>query len=238
MKTILITGASKGLGFALVKEYLSKGWKVAGLDLNLSEELIEIKKNSNGKLEIFKGNVTDTIAIATIMEQLKDIFGHLDGIINNAGIVTVQSYNWTIERIEENLVRRDFEINTLGPMRILKYAFPLFLKSKAKQPFICNISSEAGSIGENNDRTGMYDYCISKVGVNMVTKLLSNDLKKRFPQARIMSIHPGWMQTDMGGPDAIDKPLDVARRIADGFANNTFPQDELFCDTFGKKLEW
>ena len=202
---ILITGANRGLGFAIADYALNKGDTVIATTRQLSPELREKQIEHPNSLHILQFDVTDEEAIIDAKEKLAQKIDAIDVIINNAAILNGRDQS--IEDLNFDDCLLAFDINTLGPARIIKYFLPILRKGKQKS--IINLSSEAGSL--TNAYPGDYPYGLSKVSLNMLTEKLVRELKD--DQINVMSVHPGWMHTDMGGKQAPTDPSDTAKAI-------------------------
>lgn len=206
MMKILITGANRGLGLEMTKVGLEKGYDVfAGVrDMSTSkmQELTELKEQYNNQLEIIHLDVTSEKSVRTATSKLN---GSLDVIINNAAILNEREKN--IEDLDLDACQLAFDINTLGPIRVIKHFLPLLKNGKNQS--IINISSESGSL--TNAYSGDYPYGLSKVALNMLSEKLHVTLKDE--DIQVLSIHPGWMHTDMGGEHAPTNPADTATSI-------------------------
>lgn len=207
MKNVVITGISGGLGRCLAKEYLSQGDYVFGFDIeergilsyleeekeNLSFELLDVGKDES----VEKG-------ISSIAQKIS----RLDILVNCAGVLTENSGK-VLEEFDINGSCDVFNINALGPLRMVKAVLPLLRKSE--EAVILNISSEAGSLQTHAGYTYRYDYCMSKAALNMQSIILQRYLEK--DNIRVLTVHPGWMRTSMGGEEAPLLPDEVAVNI-------------------------
>jgi len=208
---VFVTGADHGLGYALAEKYLMLGFTVAaGKYLEGSSNLDGLKKEYPDRLEIIDLDVSNTESVKSAYSHFKSKFGHLDILINNAGILG--DINKTIyDEIDYDDIINTFQVNTLGPLRMINNFLPLILNGKRK--LIVNISSEAGSIG-NCFRKNWFGYTMSKCALNMESALLHNELHEK--GVRILLFHPGWMRTMMRGKIDTDAPVlpeDAADRI-------------------------
>jgi len=203
---ILITGANRGLGLQLAKVGLEKGYDVFASVRDMSaskiQELTELKEQYNNQLEIVHLDVTSEKSVRAATSKLN---GSLDVIINNAAILNEREKN--IEDLDLDACQLAFDINTLGPIRVIKHFLPLLKNGKNQS--IINISSESGSL--TNAYSGDYPYGLSKAALNMLSEKLHVTLKDE--DIQVLSIHPGWMHTDMGGEHAPTDPADTATSI-------------------------
>ena len=190
----LVSGADRGLGLALVKALLDKGYHVfAGQYGETAEALEALEELSGGRLRRVRLDIGDSESVQEAAREVAKATDRLELLINNAAILgditaTIQD-DLDFEGMEEV-----FRINTLGSLRLSNTFIEPILRSEAK--LIVNISSEAGSIGECK-RTSWYGYCMSKAALNMQSQLIDNQIR---PQGgRVLVLHPGHVQTYMQG---------------------------------------
>lgn len=182
MRTIVITGANRGIGLELTKRYLESGDQVLALCRKSSPELRETQA------KVIEGaDVTDFKAMKNAAQEAGNI--QVDLLICNAGLLQQESITSFDEAAIESC-RAQFEVNTLGPMRTVSAFLPL-LKENSR---IAMITSRMGSI-EDNTSGGSYGYRMSKCALNMATRSLVHDL--RASAISIGLFHPGWVQTEM-----------------------------------------
>ncbi|MGZ4983547.1 MAG: SDR family NAD(P)-dependent oxidoreductase [Chthoniobacterales bacterium] len=190
MKTALITGANKGIGFEVARQLAAKGFHVFVGARNAKAGQKAAEEISAKFLEIDVSKNDSVIAAARELAKQVD---HLDVLVNNAGIIVDGD-----ERIlddSDEIVRETFETNTLGPLRVTRAFAALLAKSKA--PRVINVSSSGGQLADGADGWAPA-YCISKTALNGVTVQLAAAL----PKAAVNSVCPGWVRTDMGGANA------------------------------------
>lgn len=132
-----------------------------------------------------------------------------------------------------SLLEQTMTVNAFGPLRVTQKLLPLLRRGTLKR--IVNISSEAGSIGDC-DRTSWFPYCMSKSALNMQVKILHNYLAS--DGFKVLAIHPGWMRTDMGGPEAPLQPDDAADAIFRLTQGEPRLGEPIFLDYQGKTMSW
>mgnify|MGYP000874517308 CR=1 FL=1 len=234
VQSVLITGASRGLGYCFARKYLEDGALVfAGVrDMN-SESLNLLKQQYPDKLIPVKLDVTATSIINEAVKMVEKYTDHIDILINNAAIHSETSFE-VLENADIDQCLEVYDINAVGPIRVVKAFLQLLKNSQAAQ--IINISSESGSISTCK-REKEFDYCMSKAALNMGTKLLSNYLKK--DNIKVLAVHPGWMRTDMGGSNAALDPYETACQLVNLFNQSNNQGDEpIFIDNTGNEFPW
>ena len=233
-ETIFITGADKGLGFALTTRFLSAGFHVFAGTYLPDSNLPDLRAQFPQALTIIPLDVRHMVSIRSAVKRVARHISGLDVLINNAG-VHLEQQNTTLEQLDfaDRHLEKTLAVNTFGPLRMTQQFTPLLAQGGRK--LIVNISSEAGSIADCW-RVGEFAYCMSKSALNMQAKLLQNALG---PQGfKVLAVHPGWMRTDMGGAQA-----DIsADQSADGIfllATRVWsPNDPIYLDYEGKALRW
>jgi NAD(P)-dependent dehydrogenase (short-subunit alcohol dehydrogenase family) len=205
---ILITGANRGLGLALSQVGAERGHQIlAGVrDPQQSKESLtpsDIYKS----ISFLPLDVTGEESVSSAARFVKENYGTIDAIINNAGVLLERDKR--LEDLDLDQVKKTFDVNLFGPIRVVKHFLPLLMLGD--QSSIINISSEAGSI--TNAYGGDYAYASSKTALNMFSQQLNQYLQSN--NVRVYSIHPGWIKTDMGGESAPGNPIDTAKGIFD-----------------------
>lgn len=228
---ILITGASRGLGYYLTKKYLEDGNIVyAGVrEISGIGILIEEYPNSLIPVEL---DVTDTTSINNAANIVRKHTDNIDILINNAAIHSDTSFE-SLEHADIDDCLNVYDVNAVGPIRVVKAFIDMIRKSP--NGIIINISSESGSISTCN-REKEFDYCMSKAALNMGTKLLSNYLKK--DKVTVLSVHPGWMRTDMGGQNAHLDPYETACKLVELLKDRNDIEQPIFIDNNGDIYPW
>jgi NAD(P)-dependent dehydrogenase (short-subunit alcohol dehydrogenase family) len=194
--TVLITGANRGIGLELARQYSAGGWRVIGTarQPDSAGELGELAAR------VVQLDVTDPSSIEQMKKALADT--PIDMLINNAGI---QPLMWTLAEIDFGAFERALTVNTVGPIRVTRALVPNLMAGGQRR--IINITTNLSSIAENTSG-GFYGYRESKAALNMFTKSLAAELG---PEGFIcIVLHPGWTKTDLGGPQA---PLEVEESV-------------------------
>jgi NAD(P)-dependent dehydrogenase (short-subunit alcohol dehydrogenase family) len=237
-RTVLVTGADRGLGFALCAELLKAGWRVfAGQYMPEWNELAGLKKEFLETLHLIPLDISSMESVRTAAETVRTHADHLDVLINNAG-VTSETSGFTIREPQDyNEMHRMYDINALGALRTVETFLPLMDQGQTKR--LCFVSSEAGSIGRS-ERTSWFGYCMSKAALNMGVKILFNDLHPAGYTFRVY--HPGWVRSYMHGEknmDATLEPEEAAAYAIPYFLNNQENENRLMMiDYEGKEWSW
>ncbi len=236
MKNILITGSSRGLGLEFTKQYLEKGENVIASCRNpkKASDLQELKSRFPNSLTIIQLDVVEEEDRDRGFEQVKTKFDSLDVLINNAGIVSgEEGKNFNLGEVYKEDFSKVFLVNSIAPLLMSEKFLPLLENGdKAK---IVNISSSNGCI-TRRAQGGKYSYCTSKAALNMITKILSNDLREK--GIVTLAIHPGWIKTDMGGHNAPQEKEEPISMIIDLVEKSDLSHSGKFLDWEGKELLW
>lgn len=227
-QTVFITGANRGIGLSLTELYLQQGAQVHATSRNLtdSKELHALASRYN-TLVLHELDVTDYQRVAQLASELPAI----DLLINNAGYYGPKGYGFGNTDIKE--WRQVFEINTIAPLKLVESFYPLLQQGKAKK--IACISSKVGSMTENTSGGG-YIYRSSKAALNSVVKSLSNDLTDE--GFTVLALHPGWVRTEMGGPNALIDTQTSADGLAKVIEQSTQENSGQFINYDGTELPW
>jgi NAD(P)-dependent dehydrogenase (short-subunit alcohol dehydrogenase family) len=233
-KNVLVSGASRGLGLALVGKYLQAGWIIyAGVRDSLATPLLALKTKFPETLHILPLDVSNTALVQLAAQELQASTEKLDVIINNAAVHLKNSLA-ALEYIDFNDAMETYNINTLGALRVTKEFLPFLLKGETK--VLVNVSSEAGSISRC-ERAKEFDYCMSKTALNMQSVLVQNYLKQY--QIKVLAIHPGWIRTDMGGPGApieADVAAEGIFSLVEAYQGRL--ETPIYMDYTGQILNW
>lgn len=228
MSVIFITGANRGIGLSLTQLYLQAGHTVYATyrNANSAKSLFELQaKHSN--LSCIELDVTDYSSVQELAESIDCI----DLLINNAGYYGPKGYD--LGSIDVDEWRRVFEINSIAPLKLVE-AFLKPLNQGQTKKIAC-LSSKVGSMTENTSGGG-YIYRSSKAALNSVVKSLSNDLT--FQGFTVLALHPGWVKTDMGGPNALIDPLTSAQGLIDVIEASNQSMSGHFINYDGSAIAW
>ena len=192
-KSILIIGASRGLGLGLAREFASRGWRVLATERSRSDEL-----HSLAGVEVHTADVTDAASVAALAKSATS----LDVVFVNAGITGAS--HQSSDKATADEVAEVMMTNAFGPVRTGRALLPA-LREGGTLAFMTSL------MGSIEDSSGGYElYRASKAALNMLAKgLAEQEAKAR--NVEVLAMHPGWVQTDMGGPSA---PLSVQESVA------------------------
>jgi NAD(P)-dependent dehydrogenase (short-subunit alcohol dehydrogenase family) len=195
----LITGASRGLGLEFVRQLLDRGDRVVAACRKPGESLAltRLAGEHPGHLHVLPLDVTNARSRAELVKEVQALWGALDVLINNAGVLAENDRTPHMGQLNADHFRQAFETNTLGPLFLSEAALPLLAKGEA--PRVAHISSTLGSIASVSS---FYtpSYSVSKAALNMAARLVAFPLSEQ--GIRSVSLHPGWVKTVMGGPGA------------------------------------
>ena len=190
---VLITGANRGIGLELARQYAEAGWKVIACcrDLKQAADLQELA-DTYPDIKAYPLDVADFAAIEALAENLKGV--KIDVLINNAGVYPHSDLN----HADPEQWLHAFKVNSMAPFKMAAAFTPHIAASRLKK--LVTLSSKMGSLDDNTSG-GSYIYRTSKVAANMVMKSLAIDLQAFGISVAVL--HPGWVQTEMGGPGAL-----------------------------------
>ncbi|MEP3226911.1 MAG: SDR family oxidoreductase [Parasphingorhabdus sp.] len=221
MPNLLITGANRGIGLELAREYAAAGWRVMGT-ARQPENAEQLHAIDN--IEILQLDVAKDDSIARFQSDLGD--QPVDLFINNAGIFGPQ-------QLDGDAWLELMNINVIAPVKLANGLKNNVARSDHKKMVV--ISSQVGSIAENETGEMMY-YRSSKAAVNQAWKSLANQWKDE--QLTLTMMHPGWVQTDMGGPHADLTPQQSASGMRAIIDSLDHAQTGSFHDYSGREIPW
>ena len=220
MLTTVITGCNRGIGLELARQRKARGDKVIGLCRSSSPDLEELG------IQVELGiDVSDDSVVQTLPEKLSG--AAIDTLILNAGILGPTS----LDNLDFNEIRRQFEVNALGPLRVVNALRPQ-LKEGAK---IALITSRMGSLADNTSG-GHYGYRMSKAALNMAGVSLAVDLRSE--GIAVCILHPGWVRTAMTNQTGNIDAAESAQGLIERIEQLTPETSGHFWHTDGSALPW
>lgn len=225
---VLITGTNRGIGLEMAKQYATDGWQVVACcrDPKSATEL-QALASKHQNIKIMALDVADFSQIDALALQLKD--HKIDVLINNAGVYPESS----LSNVDFDDWATAFKINTMAPLKMVQAFMPLVATSQLKK--IVTLSSKMGSLDDNTSG-GSYIYRSSKCALNMVMKNLSIDLKQY--GIAVITLHPGWVQTDMGGPNGLIDTQTSVTGLRKVIAQLSMANSGKFIAFDGKDIAW
>lgn len=197
MGTVLVTGANRGIGMEFVKQYADDGWRVLACCRNpvTADALNGLAEQNKGSITVYSLDVAAHEQVENLSRELSN--ESIDLLINNAGIYPT-SRSDGFGKTDYNAWARAFHINAMAPLKMVESFIPQVTRSHLKT--FVTITSKMGSVADNRGG-GSYVYRSSKAAVNMVMKSVAIDLAS----TGVISVllHPGWVRTDMGGPNGL-----------------------------------
>lgn len=226
----VVTGANRGIGLELVRQLLARGETVvaSAREPARARELFHLGEQHPGKLSLLPCDISDASSVRAFADAVCK--APVDVLINNAGM---SGSKGTIDELDFEAVRRQFEVNALGTLRVTAALLPAVRAGQGRK--IASISSERASL-HNNTTGGRYPYRMSKGALNQAMRSLAADLRPE--RIACLMLHPGWVQTAMGGPDA---PVPVPESVS-GMLRQidalTVENTGRFIDYQGKEIPW
>ena len=232
MKTVMITGANRGIGLEFSRQYAADGWRVIACsrDPDKSEALNRLADQYPDLIMIYALDVADHVQIDDLAQAL--VNESIDLLINNAGIYP-DSDTGGFGHTDYVKWMQAFRINTMAPLKVTEAFYNQVARSNHKT--IATVSSLMGSIADNGSG-GSYLYRSSKAAVNMVVKCLAVDLKPAGITAVVL--HPGWVKTDMGGPDAMITAAQSVSGMRHVIGRLTLADSGKFYGYDGQDIPW
>ncbi|MEH6358328.1 MAG: SDR family oxidoreductase [Pseudomonadales bacterium] len=228
--SVVITGCSRGIGLELATQYAEAGWRVISTarDLDASPELRQLAEN-HPQLSLHTVDVSSDDSIAEFVGDLGA--QAVDLLINNAGVYGAGGSD--LGHLSREVWREVLEVNTLSPLMLTQAILPNLEAGQLKT--VGMMSSKVGSIADNSSG-GSYYYRSSKTALNQVVKSLSIDLA---PQGiKVVALHPGWVLTEMGGPNALIDTKQSARGLRELLAGINAEKSGGFYSYDGMGIPW
>ena len=227
MESILITGANRGIGFELTRLLIEDGRRVIATCRD-PESASDLNALDASNLHIYPLEVTSTKSIEALKLTLSGV--QIDVLINNAG--EMGSKRQRIDDMNIDAWRHTFDVNTIAPFQV-SMALLDNLKLSLR-PRIISVSSQMGALSRIS--SGAFAYQSSKAALNKVMQVMAKDLQSE--NILVCSMHPGWVQTDMGGPSADISVNESAAGMISFFDNLTSEQSGRFWKWNGEEHAW
>jgi NAD(P)-dependent dehydrogenase (short-subunit alcohol dehydrogenase family) len=230
-ETVLITGANRGIGLEFVRQFARGGSQVIACcrEPTSASTLNTLMQESDGKVTVHRLDVANRAQREDLRRELGDT--PIDLLINNAGVYGQRDA--TFGNIDEQQWLETFAINAIAPIKLSEALVENVARGRRK--IIASISSQMGSIADNSSG-GHYVYRSSKAALNAAMKSMALDLQSRGVIAAIL--HPGWVKTDLGGPNAlisVEESVDYMRATLERV---TLKDSGTFFDIDGSVMPW
>ena len=229
--TILITGANRGIGLEMVKYSVDQGWRIFACCRNPhnADSLFNIAKLSNGQISVHIADMQELSTLQALSYELRN--EPIDMLINNAGIYGSDKNKFGSVDVDSWL--QTFQVNSIAPLKMVEaFSEQLFM---GKQKLVACMSSKMGSMADNGYGNS-YIYRSSKAALNAVVKSLSIDLKQQ--GIICVALHPGWVKTDMGGPNAEITTRECVEQLFNHLSLLTIEDSGRFIDIDGSDIPW
>lgn len=228
---VLITGANRGIGLELARQYASAGWRVHACcrQPERAADLNRVAAASAGRLSVHPLDVTNPAQIAALAGMLGD--EPLDLLVNNAGVYGQDDASFGNTDVRGWL--ETFHVNSIAPLKVIEALIEPVARSRRR--VVACVSSKMGSMADNCSG-GSYVYRSSKAALNAVVMSAAVDLRNR--GVTVVALNPGWVKTDMGGPNAeitVAESVSALRAILERLS----PADSgRFIDVDGSTIPW
>jgi NAD(P)-dependent dehydrogenase (short-subunit alcohol dehydrogenase family) len=235
MANFIITGANRGIGLALTKQLAERGDTViATCREPAATGALNDLQQAHANLSVHRLEVTEDASVHAFVDALRQKGQPIDVLVNNAGIGSSDTANFgTVRR---DAMVQSFAVNSVAPLMLAQAVVPLMQDSGSG--IVVNISSVLGSIAAFDDKDGWFNfgYKASKAALNMLSKMLSIELRPH--NIGVLNLHPGWVRTDMGGPDAHLSTAESAAKLIQLIDSFAMPQSGAYLDPDGNTIPW
>ena len=229
-KVVVVTGVSRGIGLQMCKQYIADGAKVYGCSRSpeQSAQLLELKKSVGDQLELVPLNITQPGMIQNLQCVIEE---PVDILINNAGIYGPAGLTWNEVTAESWM--EVLRVDVVAQLMVVQALADKVAASEDKK--ILFLGSKMGSMADNQ-KGGSYIYRSAKAALNAVGKSLSIDLADKGISVGLL--HPGWVQTDMGGPNALISAETSVQGMRKVIENLTTQNSGQFFNYDGSVIPW
>lgn len=231
MPTLLITGANRGIGLELCKQYAGLGWNVHAA-CRVPDEAAELNKlatDSKGLVSVHALEVTNEKQMDALKKELKG--KPVDILLNNAGVHALGASQFG--RTDDKAWEEAVAVNLIAPMKMMEHFVDNVAMSERR--IIASMSSKMGSIDDNTSG-GSYAYRATKAALNAVMVSAAHDL--RHLDIISLILHPGWVRTDMGGPNGEISVQQSAEMLCKILDNCSIEDSGKFFDIDGTIIPW
>jgi NAD(P)-dependent dehydrogenase (short-subunit alcohol dehydrogenase family) len=228
---VLITGASRGIGLEMVKYGIEQNWRIFACCRHPQQaaSLLSVARLASGRVSV---HVVDMDELATIQSLAYELRNEaIDIMVNNAGVYG--SDNNKFGNVDVASWLKTFQVNSIAPLKMAEAHIEQL--RMGGQKIIACITSKMGSMADNGSGNS-YIYRSSKAALNAVVKSMSIDLRE--DGIKCVALHPGWVKTDMGGPNAEISARESVTRLFDIMLNLEEDDSGRFIDIDGSDIPW
>lgn len=227
MRRVVVTGANRGLGLAFVRLFAADGDRVAATvrrpgDADALRGL--------GGVTVHQLDVTDPGSVAAAAAAIGDELGTVDVLVNNAGVWAAGASVGPLGELDADAVAAVLRTNAVGPLIVTQALAPQLAGG-----IVANMSSGLGSLGRATPRIN-YGYAVSKAALNMVTRQLAAELRDQ--GTAVVALDPGWVRTDLGGPNARVSPEESVRGLAAVLDRVDVADTGRWFNRRGEEVDW
>lgn len=231
-ETVLVTGANRGLGLEFARQWLAEGACVfAGCRRpDRADALAQLAGDPDHELHVLSLDVTDQASVDAAVAEVRETAPCLDVLVNNAG---VSPHGEEFSNVQADAMLGVMHVNAVAPLIVAQRCHALLRQSP--HPRIVNISSSMGSLAKK-DYGRHYSYSASKAALNMLTRAAAADLRN--DGIVVVALHPGWVQTDLGGSQATLSPRESVAGLLQVIAALTPEKSGHFLTWNGDEQPW
>lgn len=236
MRTVLITGSGRGLGLELAKQHVDRGDLVYATYRSLTDELRDLARQSD-RVKLTAMDVSIGSSVSDGATEIGESVSRFDIIYSNAGVYRFQD-EVPFTQIDFEQALGVYNVNALGFIRVVQ----AFLSLIGEGTMVLGISSDCASVQSaaavdftKAPRYANYPYYMSKAAMNMAGCLVDGEIRRK--GAELVLVHPGWMKTDMGGPNAV-VPVGESASAIIAIAMRDRPASHRFIDYTGRPMAW
>jgi len=238
MRRVVVTGANRGLGLEFTRQLLAAGDEVVATARHPQpgDELSAVVEASEGRGLVIAMDVADPASVERAATGIGERLAAVDLLVNNAGVWAAPGWPegasaGGLAGLEPEAVLEVLRINAVGPLAVTKALAPLL--AAAGRSTVVNLSSGLASIAGTGGR-GNLSYAVSKAALNMLSRQLGAELRRQ--GTIVVSMSPGWVSTDMGGPSAPLAPPESIKSMLATIAELGPGDSGRFLDLNGKEL--
>ena len=228
---VLITGASRGIGLEMVRYGIEQGWRIFACCRHpqQAESLLSLAKLASGRVSVHVADMYELATIQALSYELRN--DAIDILVNNAGIYGSDKNKFGHVDVQSWI--NTFQVNSIAPLKVAEALIEQV--RMGEQKIIACLSSKMGSMADNGSG-GSYIYRSSKAALNAVVKSMAVDLQAE--GIKCVALHPGWVKTEMGGPNAEISTRESVTGMFDILLSLQVKDSGRFIDIDGTDIPW